>query len=251
MAKGIEDTTFYRWHRLIALNEVGGDPRALDTPDAETLHAWARAQAARPSAGMTTLSTHDTKRSEDVRARLLASWPRISRAGTRPGRRFGTGGRSYHVDEPTAYLLFQTAARRLAARARSGSPVHGEGDRTRPSSSRPGTTPTRLRGARRATSPRAASTATSRRRSRACWWPTSAADRRASTLGTKLLQLTLPGRAGRLPGQRDRRAPRWSIPTIAARSTSARRAAHARREAVPAAPPTWAASKLWVTSARR
>ena len=30
MAKGIEDTTFYRWHRLVALNEVGGDPAVLD-----------------------------------------------------------------------------------------------------------------------------------------------------------------------------------------------------------------------------
>ena len=35
MAKGIEDTTFYRWHRLIALDEVGGDPRSLDAPDAD------------------------------------------------------------------------------------------------------------------------------------------------------------------------------------------------------------------------
>ena len=42
MAKGIEDTTFYRWHRLIALDEVGGDPRSLDAPDAELLHAWAQ-----------------------------------------------------------------------------------------------------------------------------------------------------------------------------------------------------------------
>ena len=107
MAKGIEDTTFYRWHRMIALDEVGGDPRALDAPDAGVLQAWAAGQAERFPQGLTTLSTHDTKRSEDVRARLLAvaedldgwdaSWEAVRRHAS-----------EYHVDEPTAYLLFQT-----------------------------------------------------------------------------------------------------------------------------------------------
>ncbi len=35
MAKGVEDTTFYRWHRMVALNEVGGDPLTLDSPGPE------------------------------------------------------------------------------------------------------------------------------------------------------------------------------------------------------------------------
>ncbi|MEP6696718.1 MAG: malto-oligosyltrehalose synthase [Pseudonocardiales bacterium] len=70
MAKGVEDTAFYRYHRLLALNEVGGDPGqfAVSVPE---FHIACRArQHDRPHA-MTTLSTHDTKRNEDVRARLL------------------------------------------------------------------------------------------------------------------------------------------------------------------------------------
>ena len=44
MAKGVEDTTFYRCNRLVALNEVGGDPGALDDPGPDRLHAWAAYQ---------------------------------------------------------------------------------------------------------------------------------------------------------------------------------------------------------------
>ncbi|MDN5860545.1 MAG: malto-oligosyltrehalose synthase, partial [Pseudonocardia sp.] len=69
MAKGVEDTAFYRWNRFVALNEVGGAPDRFGCSPAE----FHRAQAARAAswpATMTTLSTHDTKRSEDVRARL-------------------------------------------------------------------------------------------------------------------------------------------------------------------------------------
>ncbi|NTW38603.1 MAG: malto-oligosyltrehalose synthase [Cellulomonadaceae bacterium] len=69
MAKGVEDTAFYRWTHLVALCEVGGAPERFAISP-EELHAWAgRAQDHAPVA-MTTLSTHDTKRSEDVRARL-------------------------------------------------------------------------------------------------------------------------------------------------------------------------------------
>jgi (1->4)-alpha-D-glucan 1-alpha-D-glucosylmutase len=107
MAKGVEDTTFYRFHRLIALNEVGGDPGALDTPGPDRLHAWAAYQHAHHPRGLTTLSTHDTKRSEDVRARLLAlagdpvAWQRLwSQVSARAAE--------HVVDGPTAYLLFQT-----------------------------------------------------------------------------------------------------------------------------------------------
>jgi (1->4)-alpha-D-glucan 1-alpha-D-glucosylmutase len=70
MAKGVEDTTFYRWHRLIALNEVGGDPGTFGR-DLTHFHSFCGRLARDWPATMTTLSTHDTKRSEDVRARLL------------------------------------------------------------------------------------------------------------------------------------------------------------------------------------
>ena len=69
MAKGVEDTAFYRWNRFVALNEVGGEPDRFGVPPAE-FHAAAAAREAAAPATMTTLSTHDTKRSEDVRARL-------------------------------------------------------------------------------------------------------------------------------------------------------------------------------------
>ena len=112
MAKGIEDTTFYRWHRLVALNEVGGDPLLLDhlLPDdaaAERLHAWAEHQQQAWPLGLTTLSTHDTKRSEDVRARVLAvagdaeAWARCSEA-------YAEAADTHHVDRPTGHLLWQT-----------------------------------------------------------------------------------------------------------------------------------------------
>jgi (1->4)-alpha-D-glucan 1-alpha-D-glucosylmutase len=109
MAKGIEDTTFYRWHCLTALNEVGGDPAMLGSAGPEALHAWAEAQQARWPLGMTTLSTHDTKRSEDVRARILAlagdaeSWALCAEA-------FAEAADLYGVDRPTAHLLWQTVA---------------------------------------------------------------------------------------------------------------------------------------------
>jgi len=68
-AKGVEDTTFYRWNRFVALNEVGGAPDRFGVSPVE-FHARAAARDAATPATMTTLSTHDTKRSEDVRARL-------------------------------------------------------------------------------------------------------------------------------------------------------------------------------------
>ncbi|MFT4295482.1 MAG: malto-oligosyltrehalose synthase, partial [Micropruina sp.] len=109
MAKGIEDTAFYRWHRLVALNEVGGDPACGEHPGVEALHAWAAEQAARWPLGMTALSTHDTKRSEDVRARLIAlagdpaGWRRIVALAARASEAHG-------VDAATGQLIWQTVA---------------------------------------------------------------------------------------------------------------------------------------------
>ena len=76
MAKGVEDTTFYRWNRFVALNEVGGAPDRFGVSPGEFHAELAGREASRPTT-MTTLSTHDTKRSEDVRARLavLAEMP--------------------------------------------------------------------------------------------------------------------------------------------------------------------------------
>ncbi len=69
MAKGVEDTAFYCYNRLTALCEVGGDP-GRDGLSLEDFHAYqAKMQATHPGT-MVTLSTHDTKRSDDVRARL-------------------------------------------------------------------------------------------------------------------------------------------------------------------------------------
>jgi (1->4)-alpha-D-glucan 1-alpha-D-glucosylmutase len=110
MAKGVEDTAFYCFNRLVSLNEVGGDPGRFGlSPDefhaacAETQAKWARSMLAS--------STHDTKRSEDVRARLNAlseipdrwskavqQWAEIAE----PYRRDG------FPDRNTEYLLYQT-----------------------------------------------------------------------------------------------------------------------------------------------
>ena len=113
MAKGVEDTAYYRYSRFIGLNEVGGYPgtfgsRVADFHTAQVL----RAEVA--PAGMTTLSTHDTKRGEDIRARLavLAELPEA----------WGETARRLMALAPVAnaafgYLLWQTA---VALRASSG-----------------------------------------------------------------------------------------------------------------------------------
>ena len=78
MAKGVEDTAFYSYNRLSAMNEVGADP-ACNGSTIEEFHVYnAKMQATHPLT-MTTLSTHDTKRSEDVRARMavLSETPEI------------------------------------------------------------------------------------------------------------------------------------------------------------------------------
>jgi (1->4)-alpha-D-glucan 1-alpha-D-glucosylmutase len=104
MAKGVEDTACYRYNRFIALNEVGGSPGGFGLTIGEFHDAQQRRQARAPH-GMTTLSTHDTKRGEDIRARLtvLAELPdewknaagQLLDAAPVPNRAFG-------------YLLWQT-----------------------------------------------------------------------------------------------------------------------------------------------
>ena len=71
MAKGLEDTVFYRYNRLISHNEVGGEPATLSAPIAEFHEALIRRARLSPQ-GLLTTATHDTKRGEDLRMRLVA-----------------------------------------------------------------------------------------------------------------------------------------------------------------------------------
>jgi (1->4)-alpha-D-glucan 1-alpha-D-glucosylmutase len=112
MAKGVEDTAFYRWSRLVALNEVGGDPDSPGTSPGE-FHEFAARLARDWPASMTTLSTHDTKRQEDVRARLavLAEVPQAWAAEVTRWQERAAALASGAAPEPdTAYLMWQTLA---------------------------------------------------------------------------------------------------------------------------------------------
>jgi (1->4)-alpha-D-glucan 1-alpha-D-glucosylmutase len=113
-AKGVEDTACYRWSRLISLNEVGCEPDLLGVPPGE-FHAMAGRLAADWPATMTTLSTHDTKREEDVRARLavLAELPREWGRQVRLWHERAVtprlhGRTATAVDPDTEYLFWQT-----------------------------------------------------------------------------------------------------------------------------------------------
>jgi (1->4)-alpha-D-glucan 1-alpha-D-glucosylmutase len=114
MAKGVEDTAFYRYNRLVSLNEVGGEPQRFGISlaefhrqNAERLREW-------PGSLLAT-STHDTKRSEDVRARInvlselpdewrkaLTRWSRLNRS-----KKTIVDGR-LAPDRNEEYLLYQT-----------------------------------------------------------------------------------------------------------------------------------------------
>ena len=113
-AKGVEDTAGYRWSRLIELNEVGCDPDLFGAAP-EEFHAVAGRLAADWPATMTTLSTHDTKREEDIRARLavLAELPREWGRQVRQWHERAVTPRFYGravaaVDPDTEYLFWQT-----------------------------------------------------------------------------------------------------------------------------------------------
>jgi (1->4)-alpha-D-glucan 1-alpha-D-glucosylmutase len=111
MAKGIEDTAFYRYLRLVALNEVGGDPGRFGVGVGAFHAAMAHDQERWPAAMLTT-STHDTKRSGDVRARLavISEIPeRWGAAVERLARRADPHRASTTLpDAKAAYLFFQT-----------------------------------------------------------------------------------------------------------------------------------------------
>jgi (1->4)-alpha-D-glucan 1-alpha-D-glucosylmutase len=110
MAKGVEDTAFYCYNRLIALNEVGGDP-GCDGCSVEAFHDYNRTVQRRSPLTMTTLSTHDTKRSDDVRARLavLSEMPEAFAEAVRRWSALGAKHRNGDlVDRGTEWFLYQT-----------------------------------------------------------------------------------------------------------------------------------------------
>ncbi|MFD0866732.1 malto-oligosyltrehalose synthase, partial [Tessaracoccus lubricantis] len=111
MAKAKEDTAFYRWNRFVGVNEVGSEPTIVGiSPDA--FHDFSETLATDWPATMTTLSTHDTKRSEDVRARLAAllEHARAWETCLTELRSATEDVRSPLVDGATELLVWQTLA---------------------------------------------------------------------------------------------------------------------------------------------
>ncbi|GAA2624072.1 malto-oligosyltrehalose synthase [Actinomadura fulvescens] len=106
-AKGVEDTAFYRWSRMAVLNEVGGDPERFSVGAAD-FHSFCGRIARDWPRTMTTLSTHDTKRQEDVRARLavLAELPAVWAEAVRHWHTWFPEGVPLEPD--LEYLLWQT-----------------------------------------------------------------------------------------------------------------------------------------------
>ena len=241
MAKGVEDTAFYRYFRLAALNEVGGNPGALRAVSVDEFHeANASARRAFPLHLLTTY-THDTKRSPDVRSRIVAltwladewaervrAWHDASSAGS------PTRARSARLPD---------ARRRAGRSSASGSTAYLE------KALREGKVNTNWldaeRGARargagvRARAPPALIAAT--RSSSAC----AELGRRLS-LAQLLLKLTAPGVPDVYRGDELEDARRSSIPTTAGRSTG-RRAATALAALRDGAPLDDANAKLYVT----
>src|SRR5262249_51775956 len=109
MAKGVEDTAFYRYHRLVSLNEVGGDPASFSAPVSE-FHAFNARNAERYPDTLLASTTHDTKRSEDFRARIdvLAEMPRHWAKAVLGFSSTTAAYRSALVDANTEYLVYQT-----------------------------------------------------------------------------------------------------------------------------------------------
>jgi (1->4)-alpha-D-glucan 1-alpha-D-glucosylmutase len=114
MAKGLEDTAFYRYNRLVSLNDVGSDLHRFGTATAE-FHAANQERLRNWPHTMLATSTHDSKRSEDVRARInaLSEIPDLWRLRVREWRRFNRGHKSRINSRPVPspndeYLLYQT-----------------------------------------------------------------------------------------------------------------------------------------------
>jgi (1->4)-alpha-D-glucan 1-alpha-D-glucosylmutase len=114
MAKGLEDTVFYIYNRLVSLNEVGGEPERFGVR-ANTFHLRNQERAERWPASQLTSSTHDTKRSEDVRARINVlsevpeEWRKRVKKWARLTEKLGVELPSGPAPSPNdVYLFFQT-----------------------------------------------------------------------------------------------------------------------------------------------
>ena len=109
MAKGVEDTLFYRYNRFVAANEVGGHPGSFGR-SIDEFHRHNQRVHERSPQTMLAGSTHDTKRSEDVRARLALlseipdAWAEAVGRWARMNERYGRGWQDPHLE----YLLYQT-----------------------------------------------------------------------------------------------------------------------------------------------
>lgn len=115
MAKGLEDTAMYVFNRLVSLNEVGGDPSKFGRSPAD-VHRALQERADKYPGGLSPLSTHDTKRSEDVRARInvlsempdawakrVTHWMELNRQ-----HKVDLGDGQLAPDANEEYLLYQT-----------------------------------------------------------------------------------------------------------------------------------------------
>jgi (1->4)-alpha-D-glucan 1-alpha-D-glucosylmutase len=112
MAKGVEDTAFYNYNRLISINEVGGEPgRGSDFDPVHELHARNETMVREWPQTMNATSTHDTKRSEDVRARISVlseipdQWERELKSWTRANASLKRDGVPHPNEE---LLIYQT-----------------------------------------------------------------------------------------------------------------------------------------------
>jgi (1->4)-alpha-D-glucan 1-alpha-D-glucosylmutase len=115
MAKGVEDTAFYCFNRLTGMNEVGSDP-GRNGVSVEEFHSYCGKMHETHPSTMTTLSTHDTKRSEDVRARLAVLSEMPGRFGSAV-QRWSRMNNAFRARKPdadplpdrnTEYLYYQT-----------------------------------------------------------------------------------------------------------------------------------------------
>ena len=119
MAKGVEDTAFYRYVRLTALNEVGGDPGRFSL-SVDEFHRANLERAERFPNHLLATQTHDTKRSGDVRARIVV----LAALADEWAAALARGARS------TTRTRTSSSGRRSSARgrsSRSGSRLRGEG----------------------------------------------------------------------------------------------------------------------------
>jgi (1->4)-alpha-D-glucan 1-alpha-D-glucosylmutase len=193
MAKAIEDTAYYRYVRLVGLNEVGGDPRRVGV-SAEDFHRFSGRLLREWPQTMTTLSTHDTKRSEDVRARLfvLAERPEAWASWVRTARELARGFRGGELDTLTEYFLWQTVVgawpiseerlQAYALKAIRESKLHTRW--TEPNEAYESAVAKFLTGV--VSNPEVVAHIET-------WVADTAAETRANVLGQKLVQLTMPG----------------------------------------------------------